>query len=98
VDAPSFLYLVGIEKAVGPAFHRFLANHALGEEIGEGLVGAEDPEIPEDLGVKSRVEEMENGMFDAADVLIDGHPVVKGLPVQSRLLVVGGTAELVKIP
>jgi len=52
VDAPPLLYLVGIEKSVGPAFHRFLADHALGEEIGERLVGADDPEITEDLGVE----------------------------------------------
>jgi len=41
---------------------------------------------------------MENGMFDTAYVLIDRHPVVEGLPVQTRLLVEGGAAELVKIP
>jgi len=41
---------------------------------------------------------MENGVFDAADVLIDRHPVIEGLPVQPRLFVEGGAAELVEIP
>jgi len=83
---------------VGPALHRFLADHALGQKIGEGFVGADDPEIAEHLGIEPRVEEMENGVFDAADVLIDRHPVIEGLPVQPRLFVEGGAAELVEIP
>ena len=80
------------------ALHRFLADHALRQEIGEGLIDADHAEVAQHLGVEPRVEQMQNGVLDAADVLIHRHPVVERLAVESRFGVVSGAAEAVEVP
>jgi len=92
------LGLFGEEVAVFGALHRFLADHALRQEIGEGLIDADHAEVAQHLGVEPRVEQMQNGVLDAADVLIHRHPVVERLAVESRFGVVSGAAEAVEVP
>ena len=49
-------------------------NHALRQQIGERLVDSlalEQSGIAHQLGPEARIEQMQNGMFDAADILIN---------------------------
>ncbi len=43
----------------------------------ERLVDADHPQVAHDLGPEARIEQVHDGMFDAADILIDRHPVVE---------------------
>ena len=58
-----------------------LHDHALGEQVLERLVELEVAEVAQDLRVEAGVEEVQDGVLDAARVLVDGHPVVDGLRV-----------------
>src|SRR2546426_2780494 len=40
------------------------------------LVDLHEPEVAENLRVEARVEEVEHGVLDPANVLVDGHPVL----------------------
>ena len=53
-------------------------DHALAEQVGEGLVHVEHAEVAEDFGPEARVEQVEDRVLDAADVVVDGHPAVDG--------------------
>ena len=53
-----------------------LDDHALAEQRHEGLVDLREAEVAEDLRVEPCIEEMEHGVLDTADVLVDRHPVV----------------------
>ena len=57
-----------------------LDDHPLGEEVLERLVELEVAQVAQDLRVEAGVEEVEDGVLDAADVLVDGHPVVRRPP------------------
>ena len=94
----SLFDLIREEVAVFRAAHRLLADHPLREEVREGFVYAEESEIPKHLRIEPRVEEVEDRMFDAADVLIHRHPVIQLLPVEARLHVVAGRTEAVEVP
>ncbi len=52
-------------------------DHPLGEQPREGLAEPlrREAEVGEGLRVEACVEEMEDGVLDAADVLVDRHPV-----------------------
>ncbi len=78
--------------------HGFLADHALGEEIQKGFVEVEDTEVPEHFRVKPGIEEMKDGVLDAADVLVHGHPVGNLSPVEPGLFVEVSAAEAVEVP
>ena len=57
-----------------------LDHHPLGEQPAERLVEREEPQVAQHLGEEARVEQVEHGMLDAADVLIDAassEPVVR---------------------
>ena len=47
--------------------------------MGEGLGDVGQPEVPQDLGEEPRVDEVEDGVLDAADVEVDGQPELGGL-------------------
>ena len=61
---------------------RLVADHALRHQPGERLVDAEIAAAPERPGEEPRIEEVQNRMLDAADVLIDRQPVIHGTPVE----------------
>jgi hypothetical protein len=51
-------------------------DHALSEEVGEGLAEVEVALGVQELGDEAGVEEVQDGMFDASDVHVDRHPLV----------------------
>ena len=63
-------------------------DHALGQQLREGLVAPDKTGVAQQLVIEACVEEMQDGMLDAADVLIDRQPIAGAL-VQHRLVVVG---------
>ena len=65
-----FLAALGGAAAVDVVEH-----HALREQAGERLVDADQPQIAHGFGPKARVEQVQDGVLDAADVLVHRHPV-----------------------
>ncbi len=53
-----------------------LDDHALGEQALRGLVVVDEADVAHELGPEARVHQVQNGVLDAADVLIHGEPVV----------------------
>ncbi len=72
-------------------------DHALGEEALGGLVVFDDADIAHDFGPEARVDQVQNGVFDAADVLIDGEPIGDGFGIEGRGAVVR-VAVAIEIP
>ena len=52
-----------------------LDHHALREEARGGLVVGDQAEVAHHLGEEARVDQVQDGVLDAADVLVDGEPV-----------------------
>ena len=52
-----------------------LGDHALREQVLERLVYRRHTEVVHDLRDEPRVQQMQDGVLDAAHVLVDGHPV-----------------------
>ncbi len=63
-------------------------DHALAQQVSEGLVHAQQAQVAQCLGKEAAVEQVQNGVLDAADVVIDGHPTVGGLAGEGQLGVV----------
>ena len=59
-------------------------DHALGEQPVERLArhAGGEPDVDEGPGVEAGVEQVEDGVLDAADVLVDRHPVAGGRRVE----------------
>ena len=76
---------------------RFVRHHALGEKAGERLIDAEMPRRFHGAGEKARVQQMQNGMLDAADILVDRQPVIR-LRTLDRLVGIGRRAITREIP
>jgi hypothetical protein len=74
----------------------FVQHHALGEQIGERLLEGDRAQFPHDARPEPRVQQVQNGMLDAADILIHRQPVLNPL-VQHGLAVVR-TGEAQEIP
>ena len=51
-------------------FRAVLEHHPLGQQVGEGLVGFHQPLIAQQLVIETRVEQVQDRVLDAADVLI----------------------------
>ena len=62
-------------------------DHPLVEEAGDRLAEADQALLLHHLGEEPRVEQVQDGVLDAADVLVDRHPVV-GERARERLAVV----------
>jgi len=67
-------------------------------KIGERLIHADHAEITQNLGVKAGIEQMQNGMFNAADILINRHPVIQFLAIKTGLGIAIRAAIAVEIP
>ncbi len=64
-----------------------VVDHPLGEEAQERLAEAEQTQVVERLHEEARIEQVQDGVLDAADVLVDREPVVGDLPAPRSLLV-----------
>ena len=75
------------------------ADHPLGEQSLERLPEAlrGDTQVGQRLGEEPGVHQVEDGVFDAADVLVDGQPVVDRLSREWGL-VVGRVGEAQEVP
>jgi hypothetical protein len=72
-----FLWRVVLDAAlVGAAAENVVEHHALGQQVGEGLVVLDEPQVAHHLGPETRVEQVQDRVLDAADVLVGRHPVV----------------------
>ncbi|EWS65361.1 hypothetical protein Y695_01389 [Hydrogenophaga sp. T4] len=81
---------------LGAARVDVVEHHALGQQLAEGLVHFHQAEVAHDLGPEACVQQVQDGMFDAADVLVHRHPVVRALG--HHLLAVGGVAIAHEVP
>jgi hypothetical protein len=71
----------GVFAVVGLVQH-----HALRQQVGEGLVELDQAEVAHDLGPEARVQQVQDGVFDAADVLVHRHPVIVASSTIASLL------------
>ena len=78
---PDF-FAIGFFGVIGVVQH-----HALGEQGGGGLTEFHEAQVVHDLGPEAAVKQVQNGMFNAADVLVHGHPVIAAF-VSHRVCVV----------
>ena len=79
VDQPPVgrrLDLLREEPFPGLALVGLVADHALREQPGERLVEIEIAALLQRPGEEPRIEQMQHGMLDAADILVDRHPVI----------------------
>ena len=81
---------------VGAARVNVIQHHALREQLGEGLVHFDQAQIAHHLGPEARIEQVQNGVFNAANVLVHRHPVVGALG--HHLLGVLGVAIAHEVP
>ena len=71
-------------------------HHALAQQVLERLVKVHQPQIAQHLGEEAAVKQVQDGMLDAANVLIDRHPAVHLFGVERRLGVMRvGVAQVV---
>ena len=54
-------------------------HHALGQQAFERLVTIDQSQVTHDLVVKARVQQVQNGVLDAANVQIHGQPILGAL-------------------
>ncbi len=73
-----------------------VADHALGEQAGERLLQLEIAAAGQRPHEEARIEQMQHGMLDPADILVDRQPVVGRRPLErlARL----GRAEAGEVP
>ena len=72
-----------------------MADHALGHQACEGLVPLQIPGVAKRAHEETGIEKMQNRMLDAADILVDRHPVGRRLARESlRMMRVGKSQEI----
>ena len=86
-----FLGALGRATAVDVVEH-----HALRQQLGEGLIDLDQAQIAHDLGPEACVQQVQDGVFHATDVLVHGHPVVGA--AGHHLLAVLGVAIAHEVP
>ena len=74
-----------------------LVDHALGEEARHRLVEVDEAEVAHHLGPEARVDEVQDGVLDPADVQVDRKPVLHGVRVE-RAVVLAGREVAVEVP
>ena len=85
--SPSNRISPGSSQAPSARLVGFVRDHALREECRERLTRFVEqwPVVPHGAREKARIEQVENCVLDAADVLIDRQPIVRGVEVNRRL-------------
>ncbi len=95
------LHIVGPEiilaTFVGATRVNVVQHHALREQFGEGFVHFDQAQIAHDLGPEARIEQVQNGVLNAANVLVHGHPVVSTF-VPPSCSVIGRVAIAHEVP
>src|SRR5476649_440928 len=94
------LYVRRVEPGVGAIGFAAIVSvgdhHALGQQVLERLVGADQAFVAHQLVEETRVEQVKNCVFDAADVLIHRQPVVgRGFFHQTAFIVRRGVTSVV---
>ena len=85
-----------IALGLGHGVAVLVLDHALAQQVGEGLVHAQQAKVAQGLGKEAAVEQVQNSVLDAADVVIDGHPTVCRLAGEGQLGVVRvGIAQVI---
>ena len=99
VGAKGFDVLVGADDVAAGLAHLGAAGDdgALVKEAEEGLVEVEQTHVPHALGEEAGVEQVHDGVFCAAGVLVDGEPAVQEVGVEGRALF-GGAGEAEHVP
>ena len=85
---------------VAEALRHFCAvfdHHALGEETLGGFIVGDEAEVAHEFCPEARVDEVKDGVFDAANVLVDGKPVLRGLGVEGCAVIMR-VGVAVKVP
>ena len=70
-------------------FEAVFYDHSLCEKVHERLIDFKIPHVAKGFHKKSRIEQMQDGVFNSADVLVNGHPVASPFPVEGSLVEVG---------
>ena len=47
------------------------------EQPREGFVARDEPGVPHQLVEKPRIQQVQNGVFDATHILVDGQPIIR---------------------
>ena len=63
-------------------------HHALGEQTLDGFIVPDESQVAHDFGPEARIDEVENGVLHAANVLINREPIGGGLAVEGAVIVV----------
>ncbi len=79
--------------AVRLAGENLVQHHALRQQARKGLVKFYQAEVAHDLGPETRIKQVQDGVLDAADVLIHRQPVVHPLVDHFAVLVGAGVAQ-----
>ena len=74
----------------------FVANHALGQQPGERFFQVKIAAALQGAGEEARIQQVQDSMFNPADILIHRQPIVGGLAGKSCLAL--GIGEARKIP
>src|SRR3984957_16314850 len=69
-------------------FCAVLDHHALREQALDGFVVGDEAKIAHELGPEARVDEVQDCVLNAADVLVNGKPVLRNLRVERSTVVV----------
>ena len=77
--APSIFTSAGVSPLAVRLAVGLVHHHALGEQAGERLVDAEMAGRLHRAGEEARVEQMQDRVLDAADILVDRQPAVGDL-------------------
>ncbi len=65
-----------------------LDHHALSEHALDRLIMLNQTHVAHELRPETRIDQVKDGVLHAADVLIDGKPVIHGLAVKRGAIVV----------
>ena len=85
-----------IALGLGHGVAVLVLNHALAQQVSEGLIHTQQAQVAQRLGKEAAVEQVQNGVLDAADVVIDGHPTIGSLAGEGQLGVVRvGIAQVI---
>ena len=76
-----------------PVTEGLVADHALCHQPGEWFVEIQIAGFAKGAGEEARIEKMQHRMLDAADILVDGHPVGGRLGAEAVLVMRVGKAQ-----
>ena len=73
-----------------------IEHHALAQQVLERLVKVQHAQVAQHLREEAAVQQVQDGVLDAADVLVDRHPAVGFRAIEGQLGVVRiGVAQVV---